>query len=178
MIGLPEENDEALCRTVEKVIELAPHFVRIHPTLVIKHTALEKMYRLGNYTPLSLEKTIELCKRLFLQFAKAGIRVARIGLQSIPEMEKEGSVIAGPFHPALGELVVSSLAYDQMVNLMAKNADHGKRVRILVSERELSIFIGQHRQNLHRLQQKYHDTQISIASDKSLASGNLKLELS
>ena len=74
--------------------------------------------------------------------------------------------------------MVSSLAYDQMVNLMAKNADHGKRVRILVPERELSIFIGQHRQNLHRLQQKYHDTQISIASDKSLASGNLKLELS
>ena len=174
MVGLPEESDEALCRTVEKVIELAPHFVRIHPTLVIKNTELEKMYRLGNYTPLTFEKTIELCKGLFLQFAKAGITVARIGLQSIPEMEKEGSVIAGPFHPALGELVVSSLAYDQMVDLMAKEGGDGKRVTILVPERELSIFIGQHRQNLHSLQQKYRDTQISIAPDKSLERGKLK----
>jgi len=175
MVGLPEESAEALCRTVEKVIELAPHFVRIHPTLVIKNTELEKMYRRGNYSPLTLEKTIELCKELFLQFAKAHITVARIGLQSIPEMEKEGSVIAGPFHPALGELVVSSLAYDQMVDLMAKEGGDGKRVTILVPERELSIFLGQHRQNLHRLQQKYRDTGISIAPDKSLERGKLKL---
>jgi len=174
MVGLPEESDEALCRTVEKVIELAPHFVRIHPTLVIKNTELEKIYRLGNYTPLTLEKTIELCKGLFLQFAKAGITVARIGLQSIPEMEKEGIVIAGPFHPALGELVVSSLAYDQMVNLMAKEGGDGKRVTILVPERELSIFLGQHRQNLHRLQQKYRGTGISIAPDKSLERGKFE----
>jgi len=83
-------------------------------------------------------------------------------------------VIAGPFHPALGELVVSSLAYDQMVDLMAKDGTHGKRVTILVPERELSIFIGQHRQNLHRLQQKYPDTGISIAPDKSLERGKFK----
>ena len=174
MVGLPEESDEALCQTANKIIHLSPHFVRIHPTLVIKNTELEKMYRLGTYTPLSLEKTIAICKGLFLKFVKAGIIVARIGLQTIPEMEKAGSVIAGPFHPALGELVVSSLAYDQMDNLMSTNNIGSKRVRIFVPERELSIFIGQHRQNLYRLQKKYRDTEISITPDKSLERGKLK----
>ena len=175
MIGLPGENDEVRCRTVEKVIRLSPHFVRIHPTLVIKNTDLERMYRLGKYTPLTLEKTIELCKNLFLQFTGAGIKVARIGLQSIPEMEEAGSVIDGPFHPALGELVASSLAYDRMVNLLAKDGRHGQRIAIVVPERELSVFIGQHRQNLYRLQEEYGDKEISIVPGKKIRNPNIEI---
>jgi histone acetyltransferase (RNA polymerase elongator complex component) len=180
MVGLPEESLEGLISTVEKVIRLSPHFVRIHPTLVIKDTELERMYRQGDYTPLSLEQAVEICKELTLRLIKSGIPVARIGLQSIPEMQKSGCIVAGPFHPALGELVASSIAYDRMRELLAERSgqgrsDQGKRVVILVPARELSIFIGQHRQNLYQLRQlgcSYQE--ISILPDKDLEPGSLR----
>lgn len=174
MVGLPEEQPEGIISTVEKVIRLSPHFVRIHPTLVVKDTELERMYRQGDYTPLTLEQAVEICKELSLRLIRSGIPVARIGLQSIPEMQKSGCIVAGPFHPALGELVASSIAYDRMQKLLAKRNGQGKRVVILVPERELSIFIGQHRQNLRRLQQMGYQ-EICILPDKDLEPGSLQL---
>jgi histone acetyltransferase (RNA polymerase elongator complex component) len=174
MAGLPEESIEGLKLTVEKVIRLSPHFVRIHPTLVIKDTELERMYRQGNYTPLTLEQAVEICKGMSRRFTASGIPVARIGLQSIPEMQKSGCIVAGPFHPSLGELVASSIAFDRMQELLAKRGAQGKKNVILVPERELSIFIGHRRQNLRRLQQMgFNYREISILPDKNLKPGSL-----
>jgi len=174
MVGLPEETWEGLDRTIAKVIQLSPHFVRIHPTLVIKDTEMERMYRRGDYTPLTLEQTITMCKDLSRRLIRAGIPVARIGLQAIPEMEKSGSVVAGPFHPALGELVASAMAYDRMKELLARQRSQGKKMVIWVPERALSRFIGQHRQNLRRLRDRYGHQEISILPDKTLEAGELR----
>ncbi len=165
MIGLPGETSEILFQTVEKIIQLRPAFVRIHPTLVLKNTELEKMYFQGDYTPLPLEETISLCKKIALRFLEADIPIARIGLQTIPEMEKSKSIVAGPCHPALGELVSSSIAYDQMVEAI-KQAKNQQELSILVPERELSIFIGQHRRNLLFLRKKFPDKKISLHGEK------------
>ena len=176
MIGLPGESFEARRYTSEKIIRLAPHFLRLHPTLVLKGTELEAMYRQGDYTPLTLEHTIAICKELVIQFKRAGMAVARIGLQSIPSMEE--SVIAGPFHPSLGELVFSSMAYDRLLDLLTGYKDSVGKVTILVPERELSIFIGQQHQNLHRLQQRFGCKDIFIAPDKSLEEGEIRYQIS
>ncbi|MEW6381581.1 MAG: radical SAM protein [bacterium] len=174
MVGLPGESRESLYDTVERVIRLSPHFVRIHPTLVIKDTELERMYRRGSYTPLTLEEAVGICKELSLRLTGSGIDVARIGLQSVPGMLNAGIVVAGPFHPALGELVTSSIAFDRMQELLARHDGQGRRLVIMVPERELSIFIGHNRQNLNRLQQDCRCRQIRIQPDRSLEPGGLR----
>jgi histone acetyltransferase (RNA polymerase elongator complex component) len=112
MVGLPGDDMGRNAYTVGRVIQLNPHFVRIYPTLVLKGTPLERLYRSGRYTPLSLEGAVDLCKKAFLRFHRAGIPVIRLGLQSSPELETTDCVLAGPYHPALGHLVESSLFYD------------------------------------------------------------------
>lgn len=177
MIGLPGETRESFLITLEGVIRFSPHFVRIHPTLVIKDTELEKMYQQGNYQPLSLEQAIELCKIWTLRCRKAQIKIARIGLQSTPQMSKSGTVMAGPFHPALGELVASSIASDRMKALLQqKNLGQG-RVKIRVAASELSVFIGQHRQNLHLLKQEFDQLEIEVVSEPDLAQGDILIEV-
>ena len=36
------------------------------------------------------------------------------------EMEKDGAVLAGPIHPALGSLVLSSVFYNHTIKLLDK----------------------------------------------------------
>ncbi|MDI6784646.1 MAG: radical SAM protein, partial [bacterium] len=101
-------------KTLDEIINIHPHFIRIHPTLVLKDTVLARRYLAGKYHPLSLAEAIEWCKEMVIRCKKANIPVARLGLQPSPELCKPGTVVAGPFHPAFGELVKSALAYDRM----------------------------------------------------------------
>jgi len=180
MVGLPGESPASRSETIDKVIKLSPHFVRIHPTLVLKGTELERMYREGNYRPMSLDEATEVCKEFSLRLMRSRIGVARIGLQSVPQMQESESVIAGPFHPALGELVASSIAYERMEELLSRQQSgrleggNNRQIMILVPERELSMFIGHKRQNLNRLRQKYCGWQIFIQPDRSLKPGELR----
>jgi histone acetyltransferase (RNA polymerase elongator complex component) len=45
MIGLPEDNFELFLHTLNRIIGLKPHFVRIHPTVVLKGAPLELLWR-------------------------------------------------------------------------------------------------------------------------------------
>lgn len=60
----------------------------------------------GVYSPISVEDSIEIVKKIYLLFVQNKIKVIRIGLQGdAQEINENESVIAGPFHPAFGELV-------------------------------------------------------------------------
>ena len=48
-------------------------------------------------------------KSMKLAFEQQGIEVIRTGLQSSPELDAPGTVLAGPYHPAFGEMVESWL---------------------------------------------------------------------
>ena len=63
MIGLPADCPEQLAATVEEVIAMKPHFIRLYPTLVIKGTVLELWFRQGRYHPLSLAEATALTKK-------------------------------------------------------------------------------------------------------------------
>ena len=174
MVGLPGDDAGATGQTVDRVIRLTPHFVRIYPTLVLKGTLLEKWYRSGRYTPLSLEGAVDLCKKAFLRFHRAGIPVIRLGLQSSPELETTGCVLAGPYHPALGHLVESSLFYDMASHLMLKHGQY-RNVRIKVSPSDVSNIRGQKNRNLHQLKEQFGLSDIQIEADEGQPRGNLIL---
>ena len=105
MCGLPGDKNSRLMATVRKTVELAPDFVRIYPALVIRGSGLEKIYRGGKYKPLSLARAVALSCRMKTIFDEHNIRVVRMGLQ--PSRELAEKVVAGPYHPAFGELVMA-----------------------------------------------------------------------
>ena len=114
MTGLPGATREADLTTADRVCALHPDFVRIYPTIVIKNTALAALYSENVYTPPSLEETVSLCAALYRRYRAAGIPVIRMGLQSSGEIRTGGEVLAGPYHPAFGELVRSRLALEEL----------------------------------------------------------------
>lgn len=102
MIGLPAEGSRERELTLNRLMEIKPDFVRISPTLVLRNTALEKSYLDGEYKPLEMEETISILGEFCRSLGSAGIRIARIGLHRTPELMRD--MVAGPWHPRLGEL--------------------------------------------------------------------------
>ncbi len=174
MVGLPGDDATGSAHTFDRVIRLNPHFVRIYPTLVLKGTLLEKWYRSGRYTPLSLKEAVDLCKMAFLKFHRAGIPVIRLGLQSSPELEMGDSVVAGPYHPAFGHLVESSLFYDMASRLMEKSWQ-SRIPRARVSPYDLSNIRGQKNQNLYQLKYRFGLKDVQIEVDEQQPRGSLIL---
>lgn len=153
MTGLPGDTDAKATETAQSLAALRPDGVRIYPTVVIRGTELEERYRQGSYRPQTLEETVSLCARLLPLFLENGIPVLRIGLQPT-EALSGGDAIAGPYHPALGELVKSRLYRNQAEQLLAPLAGSGT-VTLGVAPNRISLMTGQKRCNLLWLQEKY-----------------------
>lgn len=168
MTGLPGDTEEKSIRTAEEIIALKPAIVRIYPTLVIENTMLEKLYRNGSYKPQTVTEAAMLCKRLYKMFTDSGITVIRVGLQNTDEISESGSVVAGPFHSAFGELVDSLLFYDKIEKL-AKNSEV-----IYVNSHDISKAVGHKRSNIERIYKKYNK-KIIIKPDDNVPRGEVKI---
>lgn len=105
--GLKGETWETILETAIAVVKLEPDFVRIYPVLVIENTELADQYRAGEYKPLSTDQAITYCAFLKEWFESHNIEVIRTGLQSTDELDSGDSLVAGPYEPAMGELVVN-----------------------------------------------------------------------
>jgi len=60
IIGLPNENREQILDTAREVARLKPDGIKIHSLYINRDTALEKMYREKNFTPLGQEEFVDL----------------------------------------------------------------------------------------------------------------------
>ncbi|MCP3678190.1 MAG: radical SAM protein, partial [Deltaproteobacteria bacterium] len=103
MPGLPEDTRETILATAREIVLLRPDFVRVYPTLVIRNTPLEKIYRRGEYCPWPLEPMVEVCREVMSLFTEASIPVIRVGLQ--PTADLEESIVAGPYHPSFRQFL-------------------------------------------------------------------------
>ena len=153
MPGLPGDTPETFQKTVSQVISLRPDFVRIYPALVIKETPLAELYRTGRYSPLSLDDAVLLCHKAVARFEQAGIEVIRVGLQPTEELERPGTIIAGPWHPAFRQLVESSRFLEKMCSLLSAG-DQACTVTFFVNPADLSSAIGQKRRNIHTIKDR------------------------
>ncbi|MGI5911984.1 MAG: elongator complex protein 3 [Syntrophomonadaceae bacterium] len=155
MIGLPEDNYNRDIDTARKVVGLKPDMVRIYPTLVIAQTPLERLFYENSYTPLSLAEAINTCKEMLLIFQENGINVIRIGLHPGEELRSSGTVVAGPFHPSLGEMVEQEIFKEQAL-VAIKKYQEKFRVEtdfiLLVHEKDISKMTGNKRVNIRYLQ--------------------------
>jgi histone acetyltransferase (RNA polymerase elongator complex component) len=172
MIGLPGDTFDRFLQTLDRVIDLRPDFVRIHPTLVLKGAPLETLWSSGRYSPLSLDEAIQWLKGGILKLEAASIPVARIGLQPTEELEKD--LLAGPYHPALHQLVDSDIFYD-MAQQLLQTTLNGSRAIFVCSPREVSNLRGQGNKNILKLKEQFKLDEILIHESKELARGYLAI---
>lgn len=151
MLGLDGDTAEKSRLTAQKIAALQPDCVRIYPTLVVEGTDLARRYRAGQYVPLSLEEAVEQTVWLLSFFEERNIEVIRIGLHS--ETTLQSSCIAGPIHPAFGELCYSRLWLKKAEKELKERFPKGTEVAFFVPEKDLSKAIGQKKENLRRLAQ-------------------------
>jgi histone acetyltransferase (RNA polymerase elongator complex component) len=164
MPGLPGDSNAGFIDTVEKIIGLKPGFVRIYPAVVIKDTPLEKLYASGGYAPLPLDDAVRLCREALEMFEQAGIDVIRIGLQPTDELNKPGTVLAGPYHPAFRQLVESSIIVDRMRSALRNRAGKTGEVIFRINPKDLSAAIGQRRCNIALLKNEFGLRELRIVT--------------
>lgn len=159
MIGLPESTEKDDLQTAKDLIKLKPKMVRIYPVLVIKDTELEEEYNKNEFTPLTVIQAIERSKEVANLFRKHNIEVIRIGLQNtdtISDPKKEESeVVAGPYHPAFGQLVEDSIWYDKIVDEIKKINAKILKVEIEANEEDINNIVGHKKENLKKLKETY-----------------------
>jgi histone acetyltransferase (RNA polymerase elongator complex component) len=172
MPGLPRDSRETFLRTVDKSIALSPSFVRLYPTVVISSTPLEHLYRQGRYRPLSLTQAVAWCKEAKQRFAAAGIPVIRMGLQPSVTLEQPGRIVAGPYHPAFGQLVLSSIWSDRISPALKKASLQSQRLRIHAASQQLADIRGHRNDNIKKWLAELNLTSLeTVASDQGVEEG-------
>ena len=158
MIGLPGADLDSELETARFIINAGARAARIYPTVVFRETELCQMTYDGEYTPLGLDDAISRSAKVLSLFIDAGVEVIRIGLQASEGLESKDSYVAGPNHPALGELIIGEYYYEKIVKILSMaNLDCDEPITILVSPGSLSKAIGQNRKNKARLKAVYRN---------------------
>ncbi len=169
MPGLPGDTPGSIEKTGRGIVELTPRFVRIYPTVVVKGTTLAGWYRSGRFRPLSLDAAVTQVKALYNLFEGQGISVIRMGLQGSNDLVKPGSLVAGPYHPAFGHLVYSALFLDRMVDRFEAMGALPKRLNVRVNPRDVARAVGERRQNIRFLKDRFRLEDVTVISDPDTA---------
>lgn len=160
MPGLPKSTPEKDIKSAIDSIKMEPDIVRIYPSLVIKDTPMEIMYKRGDYSPYTLDMAVEVSKKIYNMFNEKGINVIRIGLQPTETINEGGDIIAGPFHPAFRELVESSLILDKIKeNVSSKNFE------LLVNSKDVSKLYANKKVYFNKLKEDGYSANVKITDE-------------
>ncbi len=169
MPGLPGEDEKNWEKTVEATIAILPDFVRLYPSLVVDGTPLADMYRSGSYRSLSIEEASVRCVYAIEHFGNADIRVERVGLQETAGLSNE--VIAGPYHPAFGEIVYSYLMRKRIEEVIGgRYLD----LTVHVTPNMVSAAVGHKRMNLDYFSESY-GISVKIVPDEDLTGFEIRV---
>lgn len=145
MTGLYKSIPDRDLYTASEFIKLNPDCVRIYPTVVMKNTELEQLYKNGLYKPNELETSVDLCSEIMMMFYENNIDVIRVGLHYSDSLKENDA--AGNYHPAFKEVCENKIFYNKILNSIKDKEKH----IIYVNPKSLSKAIGQNRCNLNRL---------------------------
>ena len=168
MVGLPGDCLDDLLATGRRVAALKPDFTRVYPTLVLRGSRLAHWYAQGRFAPLTLENSLDHTKSLYEIFCRNQIRVIRMGLQPTAELNPDAGVVAGPFHPAYGELVLGALWRDAVLRHLQRNGAGDGTLTIRIHPRSVSRVKGQHHRNIAAWKTQWPIQAVDILCDASL----------
>ena len=169
MPGLPGDTPTSSLLSLERAIAGGADFFRIYPTVVLRGTELADRYAAGEFIPLPLDRGISLCTLLLQRAMQSGVPVIRIGLQADLGLNND-SILAGCWHPALGQLVRSQLYAD----LVCRSVPPGRRVTVFCRPERLSDVVGVKRGNVQR--QADRGVQMSVVADAALKNEELAIQ--
>jgi len=160
MIALPNDTPEKTLETTKKVINCMPDFVRIYPTAVIKDTKLAQLWKDGIYQPWAWDVLLDTTAEVLRLFEQANIPVIRIGLQAAENLSYDQDLLAGAYHPAMGELVKSRLMRMKLEELLQQKGTANKSWIVLCNKNQLSQIRGQKNQNITYFKNKGYQLNI------------------
>ena len=167
MIGLPEDDDEKSLHTARRIVELGANSTRIYPTLVVKNTPLEEMWRNGKYHPLSMEQAIGRTKKLIPIFEEGGVKIIRVGLHPSEGFLDGSQLLAGPFHQSFKELVMTEVWNDRFRNFQWNKNQN--QVNLYVNPGEFNAAVGYQAKNKKMLLEKFQ--KVKFIRNVSVAKG-------
>ena len=180
MVGLPDSNEKDDIQTAKDSIKLRPKMVRIYPVLVIKGTELEEEYEKGDFIPLTVSQAVERSKEIVKLFNQKHIQIIRVGLQNTDTItdvsKKESEVIAGPYHPAFGQLVEDSIWYDKIVEKIKNIYAKVIKVEIEANPKNINNIIGHKKENIKKLKDTYAVI-ITVKSNENFKPGKFKINV-
>lgn len=180
MVGLPDSNEKDDIQTAKDSIKLRPKMVRIYPVLVIKGTELEEEYEKGDFIPLTVSQAVERSKEIVKLFNQKHIQIIRVGLQNTDTItdvsKKESEVIAGPYHPAFGQLVEDSIWYDKIVEKIKNINAKVIKVEIEANPKNTNNIIGHKKENIKKLKDTYAVI-ITVKSNENFKPGKFKINV-
>ena len=162
MIGLPGSDVQSEIDTADFIIKSGASAARIYPTVVFCETELEKMTVDSIYEPLQIDDAVKRSSAVFERFVNAEIDVIRIGLQSNENLSSDKTYVAGPNHPALGELVIGEYYFNRIIRIIEDNKiSSDNDLIIYVAPGAVSKAVGQNKINKTRLLQRFRSVKFS-----------------
>ncbi|MBE7024630.1 MAG: radical SAM protein [Ruminococcaceae bacterium] len=151
MTGLPASTPADEMETARQFVALGASDARIYPTVVFFDTDLYSQFLSGEYTPPSMEETVERAAACLAVLEEGGVQVIRIGLQETETLG--GCAAAGAYHPAMGEMVRARLWRNRLET--AANTLGGRELTVFCPERLTSLVLGHKRENFLYITEKY-----------------------
>lgn len=154
MVGLPFDTIEKTEKTARQIVDFGAKCTRIYPTLVIKDTFLEKLYRNGHYQPLTIEQAIDYSIAAMEIFEAGQVTVLRVGLHPSEGLINGTQLVAGPFHVSFKELVMTEQWHRRFLPFLQPS--DCSEIAIAVPHEQLNAAIGYEARNKKELLQYYN----------------------
>lgn len=178
MLGLPGStlSDELSC--ARAICDAGAVGARIYPTAVFAGTALHRLMLEGRYVPLSVEEAVERGARVTEIFLDRGVKLLRVGLCETDSVRGANGVIAGGYHPAMGELCYARLYRNRIFAALDALPDAmGRKIEIFIPQGALSKAIGQNKGNKIALMERYHPQILRFTEDSALSNGKIRVQI-
>ena len=175
MTGLPGSDRAKDVETARRIIALHPDGARIYPTVIVKGTVLEDMWRAGTYQEHTVADAVAVCADILPLFDQARIPVIRLGLNPTEDLSG-GQAAAGAYHPALGEMVRSEILRRKAAALLV-HVPAGSRVTLAVAPGRVSAMIGQHRSNIASLTEQFRLRSLAVRPREGLGQDTVLVDV-
>ena len=175
MIGLPGSDEDKELKTARFIIDSGAKYARIYPTVVFRDTELSCMTEKSVYKPLSVDDAIKRSAAVLTEFTDNGVEVIRIGLCASENLGSADTYVAGPNHPALGELVENRVYLTKIRRALGELLlSPRESVTVSVTAGALSKAIGQRKTNKIQLMKEFDLEALSFAEDDNICAYSVK----
>lgn len=176
MIGLPLSTVADEIETAMAICDMGCVGSRIYPTIIFKDTALDLMYKNGEYSPLSLEEAVTRSASVLEVFVERGVKCLRIGLCDSENLHSESTYSAGPSDPSIGEAVIGRLFFERVRREAERLAPLDGRTLVVECPRgSVSKIVGNKKDNFLRLQKEFKIKKLKTIEKDDLIGYNIKV---